>query len=56
MEVLGEKHPDALSSMSSLALTNRKQVEEAKKLFVQVMESSKPVLSVGRAVGLVGDH
>jgi hypothetical protein len=44
--VLGEEHPDTLTSMANLALTYRNQGrwKEAESLFVQVMEMEKKVL------------
>ncbi|KAF2183895.1 kinesin light chain, partial [Zopfia rhizophila CBS 207.26] len=44
--VLGEEHPDTLSSMGNLASTYRNQGrwKEAEELFVQVMETSSRVL------------
>ena len=44
--VLGDKHPDTLTSMANLASTYRKQGrwKEAEELCVQVMEMEKRVL------------
>ena len=45
-KVLGEEHPDTLTSMANLASTYRNQGrwKEAEELFVQVMETRKRVL------------
>ena len=44
--VLGEEHPDTLTSMANLASTfwNQGRWKEAEELFVQVMETTKRVL------------
>ncbi|KAI8716275.1 hypothetical protein NCS52_00920700 [Fusarium sp. LHS14.1] len=46
IEVLGEEHPDTLTSMANLASTfsNQGQWKEAEELFVGVMETRKRVL------------
>jgi tetratricopeptide (TPR) repeat protein len=46
LRVLGQEHPDTLSSMANLAATYRNQErwKEAEKLFMQVMETRKRVL------------
>ena len=48
-EVLGEEHPDTLTSMANLASTYRNQGrwKEAEKLEVQVMETRKTKLGAG---------
>ena len=47
--VLGEEHPDTLTSMANLASTYRNQGrwKEAEELEVQVMETRKRVLGAG---------
>lgn len=47
--VLGQEHPDTLTSMANLASTYRKQGpwKEAEELNVQVMETRKRVLAPG---------
>jgi hypothetical protein len=46
LRVLGDEHPDTLTSMANLAstYTNQGRWKEAEELFVQVMETRKRVL------------
>jgi hypothetical protein len=48
-EVVGEQHPDTLTSMSNLASTSldQRQLNKVEKLEVQVLELRKEVLGKG---------